>query len=64
MEDSSSSNPCGTYGAARRGETFKAGFEDYCEREVDEVEGRAAGCTSISAPGETTRRAYDRGSLG
>jgi len=24
---------------------FEAGCEDYCEREVDEVEGRAAGCT-------------------
>jgi hypothetical protein len=35
---------------------FEAGCEDYCEREVDEVECRAVGCTCISAPAATTRR--------
>jgi hypothetical protein len=35
---------------------FEAGCEDYCEREVDEVEWEAAGCTCISAPDATTRR--------
>ena len=36
---------------------FEAGCEDYCEREVDEVEwqgGRAAGSTSTSASAGTT----------
>jgi hypothetical protein len=35
---------------------FEAGCQDYCEREVDEWRGRAAGCTCTSAPAGTTRR--------
>jgi hypothetical protein len=35
---------------------FEAGCEDYCEREVDEVEWQGGRCTCISAPAGTTRR--------
>jgi len=43
---------------------FEAGCEEYCEGEVDEVEWRAAGCTCISVPGETTRNAASRPGFG
>jgi hypothetical protein len=33
---------------------FEAGCEDYCEREVDEWSGKAAGCICTSAPAGTT----------
>ena len=33
---------------------FEAGCEDYCEREVDEVEWQGGRCTSISASVERT----------
>jgi hypothetical protein len=39
---------------------FEAGCEEYCEREVDEIECRAAGYTYTLAPDETTHRAVDR----
>jgi hypothetical protein len=42
---------------------FEAGCEDYCEREVDEVEwqgGRAAGRTCILVPAAMTCGATDR----
>jgi hypothetical protein len=35
---------------------FEAGCENYCEREVDESSGGAAGSTYTSAFGATTRR--------
>jgi hypothetical protein len=33
---------------------FQAGCEDYCEREVDEVEWQGGRCTCTSAPAATT----------
>jgi hypothetical protein len=35
---------------------FEAGCEDYCEREVDEVEWQGGACTCIWAPAGTTHR--------
>jgi hypothetical protein len=34
---------------------FEAGCEEYCEREVDEIEWQGGRCTCISAPDATTR---------
>jgi hypothetical protein len=39
---------------------FEAGCDDYCEREVDELELRAAGSTCTSAPGGTSHRGGSR----
>jgi hypothetical protein len=41
---------------------FEAGCEDYCEREVGEVEWQVAACTSISVPAVTTHRSANRSS--
>ena len=35
---------------------FEAGCEDYCERELDEVEWQGGRCICTSAPGGTARR--------